>query len=50
MFILLDVMTGQTQLDELMELSVSENPQPHTPITTTPAETGELVIEATHTL
>ena len=50
-------MTGQTQLDELVELSMSKKPQllsdPQTQITTRHVETGELVIEAhtyTHTL
>ena len=41
---------GQTQLDESVELSMSKKPQllsdPRTQITTTPVETGELVIEA----
>ena len=50
-------MTGQTQLDEFVKLSMSQKPQllsdPHTQITTAPVETGELGIEAhtcTHTL
>ena len=50
-------MTGQTQLDESVKLSMSKKPQllpdPHTQITTAPVETGELVIEAhtcTHAL
>ena len=50
-------MTGQTQLDELVELSMSKKPQllsdPQTQITTRHVETGELVVEThtcTHTL
>ena len=50
-------MTGQTQLDESVKLSISKKPQlmsdPHTQITTRHVETGELAIEAhtcTHTL